>query len=486
MLNYIIQIILFQVFFLTIYDLFLSKETFFHKNRAYLLATPVLSFLLPLIKIPTFRKAVPQEYIIYLPEVFLSPEKVIQQTTWYPSINAIDVLFFTGVLLFLILFILKLVRIILLIKKSRLVKKSNFTIVFIPEQHRAFSFFNYIFLGEAIAASQHEKIIAHELVHSKQKHSLDLLFFEILKIILWFNPMTILYQKRITLLHEYISDEVASKTIQKENYINNLLSSFFQVENIAFINQFYKQSLIKKRIIMMTKKQSKKMNQLKYLVLIPVLASMLFYVACTNSEDVLEESPIVEYKSKIKIQDELYLVRQNELGKTTCFNSNGEEVDLESLLPKNVKAMYFENGYLITEFNGRKGTLKTKDKFHLNFIKEKKEISFMNIDKAPTFPGCEKGDRDCFSKRVQHHFTREFDMKIANNLGLSSGKKRVFIGFKIDKQGNVIDIQVRAPHEKIKEEVLKVMGSLPKMLPGKNDGEYVAVNYTIPFTLMVK
>ena len=78
MMNYIIQVILFQVLFLAIYDFFLSKETFFTKNRWYLISTPILSFLLPFIKIPTFQKAVPQEFIIYLPEIFLSPEKVIQ------------------------------------------------------------------------------------------------------------------------------------------------------------------------------------------------------------------------------------------------------------------------------------------------------------------------------------------------------------------------------------------------------------------------
>ena len=85
------------------------------------------------------------------------------------------------------------------------------------------------------------------------------------------------------MVHEYISDAVVAKSETKEAYINNLLSNFFQVENISFINQFYKQTFIKKRIIMMKKTQSKKMNQLKYLVLIPVLASMLFYSSCTEN-----------------------------------------------------------------------------------------------------------------------------------------------------------------------------------------------------------
>jgi beta-lactamase regulating signal transducer with metallopeptidase domain len=222
---------------------------------------------------------------VQLPEIFLSPEKVIQKaiekTTFYESVNYITVLFWIGVCLFSILFLIKLIKIINLIRTYEVVKQQDFTLILIPNQAKAFSFFNYIFLGKEIPASQQEKIIQHELVHSKQKHSLDLLMFEFLKIVMWFNPMIYFYQQRITLVHEYISDAIVAKSETKETYINNLLSNFFQVENIAFINQFYKPTFIKKRIMMMTKNKSKKMNQLKYLVLIPVLGSMLFYLLYT-------------------------------------------------------------------------------------------------------------------------------------------------------------------------------------------------------------
>ena len=96
MINYIVQVVLFQVLFLFIYDLFLSKETFFTKNRWYLISTPLLSFLIPFIKIPTFKKAVPKELIIQLPEIFLSPENVIQETEIYQSINYGAILFCVG------------------------------------------------------------------------------------------------------------------------------------------------------------------------------------------------------------------------------------------------------------------------------------------------------------------------------------------------------------------------------------------------------
>lgn len=87
---------------------------------------------------------------------------------------------------------------------------------------------------------------------------------------------------------------------------------------------------------------------------------------------------------------------------------------------------------------------------------------------------------------VQKHFSKNFDSNLPNKLGLESGKKRIFIGFKIDKNGSVVNINARAPHIKLKEEVLRVMNTLPKMTPGEHKGEKIIVKYAIPFTIIVE
>lgn len=517
MTNYIIQVILFQVLFLAIYDFFLSKETFFTKNRWYLLSTPVLSFLLPFIKIPTFQKTVSPEVIIAFPEIVFSPEKVIQETAWYQSINYVDALFGVGVIIFSVLFISKLFAIINLIRSYRLIKKEGYTLVLIPKQTKAFSFFNYIFIGAEISEAQKEQIIAHELVHSTQKHTLDLLFFELLKIAMWFNPLIFIYQKRITLVHEYISDEVATKSAPKENYINQLLSNFFQVENIAFINQFYKQTLLKKRIIMMKKNKSKKMNQLKYLLLIPVLTSMLFYISC--SENVANEVSSSKkelqtiYRNKegaLKSQKgkkETYLdnfigieppIGAKEITVDDLTNNERLEYELmKSKIDERSKGKPYANNMFIFRFykmpNGRNASAmlinidRLKEKVETQKISNKDgSVNFLVIDQAPTFPGCELGDKECFNKKIQKHFKVYFNKDLPNQLGLSSGRKRVFIGFKINTKGDVVDIKARAPHPEIENEVIRVMNDLPKMIPGENKEEKVAVNYNIPFVIEVK
>lgn len=117
------------------------------------------------------------------------------------------------------------------------------------------------------------------------------------------------------------------------------------------------------------------------------------------------------------------------------------------------------------------------------------DVNFMIIEDVPTYPGCSGNNqerKDCFSQMVQKHFGKKFNADLPNELGLSPGKKRVFIGFKIDKNGNVVDIQTKAPHPKIKDEVEKVMSQLPKMKPGKQRGKPVGVKYSIPFTLIVE
>ena len=117
------------------------------------------------------------------------------------------------------------------------------------------------------------------------------------------------------------------------------------------------------------------------------------------------------------------------------------------------------------------------------------DVNFMIIEDVPTYPGCSGNNqerKDCFSRMVQKHFGKKFNADLPNELGLSPGKKRVFIGFKIDKNGNVVDIQTKAPHPKIKDEVEKVMSRLPKMKPGKQRGKPVGVKYSIPFTLIVE
>ena len=65
------------------------------------------------------------------------------------------------------------------------------------------------------------------MIHCKQKHTYDLLYFEFLKIVMWFNPLLYIYQKRIAAVHEYITDAEVVKFNPKEMYVNKLINDLF-------------------------------------------------------------------------------------------------------------------------------------------------------------------------------------------------------------------------------------------------------------------
>ncbi|WP_437371177.1 TonB family protein [Maribacter litoralis] len=310
MIQYILECIAFQLLFLVIYDFFLKKETFFQWNRLYLLGTFVLSLILPWVKIEAFKQQVPQTFAQY-PEYLweLQNEAVVVQVQETASWNITwqEGVFYGGMLVALVLFGLKIRQLYLLRKSGEKISYPLFTQIVIENSNIAFSFFKSIFIGDKVLKMKHDTIIAHELVHIKQRHTHDLLFFELMRIVGWFNPLVYVYQNRISELHEFIADAQVSKEHKSDHY-EQLLAQVFQTEHISFINQFFTKSLIKKRIVMLQKSKSKKIWQLKYLLLVPMVFGMLLYTSCkmnktTTDSQVINENDellISEVKDEIK------------------------------------------------------------------------------------------------------------------------------------------------------------------------------------------
>lgn len=117
------------------------------------------------------------------------------------------------------------------------------------------------------------------------------------------------------------------------------------------------------------------------------------------------------------------------------------------------------------------------------------DVPFSIIEDVPVYPGC-KGSKaqlkDCLSKNVQKFVTKKFNVDLAQDLGLTPGKKRIFVMFKIDKTGNITGIQARAPHKRLEAEAKRVVGLLPKMKPGKQRGRPVGVKYSLPISFIVQ
>ena len=310
MIQYIFESIAFQLLFLVVYDFYLKKETFFQWNRLYLLGTFVLSLILPWVKIEAFKQQVPQAFAQY-PEYLWRIEnadvvvKVQESAGW--NITWQEGILYGGMLVALLLFGLKIRQLSLLRKSGEKVTYPSFTQIIITNSNIAFSFFTSIFIGDKVLKMKHDTIIAHELVHIKQGHTYDLLFFEFMRVVGWFNPLVYVYQNRISELHEFIADAQVTKEHKSDHY-EQLLAQVFQTEHISFINQFFTKSLIKKRIVMLQKSKSKKVWQLKYLLLVPMVFGMLLYTSCemdkttTDGQDLTKSDELLMAEVKAEIE----------------------------------------------------------------------------------------------------------------------------------------------------------------------------------------
>ena len=174
-----------------------------------------------------------------------------------------------------------------IIKGKKIKQQADFKFVDINENIAPFSYFEYIVYNSSLyTASELESILEHEKVHSDQNHTLDVLISRIFSIIFWFNPIVWLYKKAISQNLEFIADSEASKKLtDKKAYQYTLLKITTHENCVAITNHFY-QSLIKKRIVMLNKNQSKKRNSWKYYTVIPALAAfvLLFQVEVVAKE----------------------------------------------------------------------------------------------------------------------------------------------------------------------------------------------------------
>src|SRR5690554_3460953 len=450
MIHTILQILVFQLLFFAVYEFFLKKETFFNLNRVYLLLTPILSIVLPFVSLGIVQENIPQEYIVQLPAVMLgnTASEVGRNTT--SIISTLENLWIVGVLLASIIFGFKLLKIFRLSVSSKNERIHETELKLLPKTDLAFSFFNTIYVGENISVENRSSIIAHEKVHIRQKHSIDLLYFELLRIVFWFNPLVYMFQNRIATLHEYIADSEITRNKDKKKYYQNLLSEVFQTEQISFVNTFFKQSLIKKRIIMLQKSKSQKGAQVKYLLLLPIIFSMLFYTACSENPKVdADQQSETELLNKIKEQEEAEIEEYR-------INQGNENIVVQ----------------IDTIIKGR------------DLVSD---VPYSVIEKVPTYPGC-SGDnetiRKCMSSKIAESINSNFNTSIANDLNIS-GRQRIVVQFKIDKTGIVTDVRARAKHPELEAEAIRVVNLLPQMNPGEQKGEKVGVLYSLPIVFDV-
>lgn len=257
MLTIIFKIILCSSLLIGIYYLFLQREKMFRFNRFYLLFALVFSYVIPFMKInlPTISE---QKNQLIFDEI--QTQELVQTTAqvsnfnWMNLIILICVLISIGLIIRTINSIRKIINL-----KGKEINYQNQKVKLVEKNLPPFSFWNKIYLNKSYFQNQQidNRIFQHEKTHIVQKHSLDILFLEILRVISWFNPALYFYKKAMTDNHEFLADE---SIIQQKNNVKDyqtlILSEILQTQNLNLTHQFNYNNT-KKRFIMMTTKKSK-------------------------------------------------------------------------------------------------------------------------------------------------------------------------------------------------------------------------------------
>ncbi|MBN9384671.1 MAG: hypothetical protein J0H74_28210 [Chitinophagaceae bacterium] len=283
MIVYLLKNILSSAIFLLAYRLLLEKEKMLVFNRGYLLFSLVMSFIIPLMTMPV-RVPVSQAVEAgYMPRMFFVND--LQGPGVFAESRGVvwvyTLLFLYGGVTFYLLARCVKHFVALMFKKRKGLSFSygGGVIVLTEERVVTHSFLKYIFIerGSYEKGLVEEEVLCHELAHVRQRHSLDILFLEILLVFCWFNPLLYLYRKDLRLVHEYLADDVVLDKYPDIPAYQYLLLD--KMRRPPAMSSGFIYSMTKKRFIMMTKRTSYSTAVLRTATLTPFLAASLFLFA---------------------------------------------------------------------------------------------------------------------------------------------------------------------------------------------------------------
>jgi len=298
LLIYAIESSISLALFMTFFYLLLRKDTHHKRNRAYLLLSLFASLVLPLLNIDinmTPSVISHESFFISLTSVIIRPDNSsiisMNQETFLPLI------YLGGVLIALISLLFSLISILSLILVN---KKSNARVIKLPtKKPSCFSAFGYIFISKVISSEEAGRMICHEMTHIRKNHFFDLFVVACATVIQWFNPAVYFLRRSLEAVHEYEADlDCINNGEEITSYQSLLISASLGTSIPIITNKFSKTSLLKNRIIMMTKKRTGGFASVKMLLAIPMIALIFFAFSCNKSNKEKESTPVLKADSE--------------------------------------------------------------------------------------------------------------------------------------------------------------------------------------------
>jgi TonB family protein len=301
-LPYLAQVSLYWLLLYACYWLLLRRHTFFGWNRAYLLASLLGAFALPLVEYPEAAPVVPvlTYAVASLPPVVITVQSAAEPVAAFPDwMLLVGMVYVLGVLFMGIRLGRYLRKLYAFFRRGEAIPMDDYTLILLDDHPQSggrvgsFSFLNRIVITRTDYERHLDTILNHELVHVQQRHSWDILLVEVLRVLFWFNPVLILYKRSLQQVHEYLADgqAILQSAVRRDQYAEFLVAYALRAPVATLTNHFFNSSLLKSRITMLYKNRNSKWALGRYAIVLPLVGLVLMLTAARERvADVLETS----------------------------------------------------------------------------------------------------------------------------------------------------------------------------------------------------
>ncbi|WP_420149615.1 TonB family protein [Spirosoma sp.] len=493
-LDYFLKANLYGLLFVSCYWLFLRQHTFFGLNRVYLLASTLLTLLLPRVNLPTQTvETLPVPVgVITLPVTTIATLPTETGPDW-------ETIFLTtyGIVsaVLLLRLMLRTGRLLRFIHRSPLQRIDDYVLVrptnsLVP----TFSFFHYLVLNPDDAKTA--PIIDHELVHIRQHHSIDVLSLAILRAIFWACPALWLIDKMLRQVHEFLADKAIT---QPTYYAHFLVNYAFGIQPDTLVNGFFNPSLLKQRVQMLHQKATTRWALGKYVLVIPLALGLLSMTTAreeisamidqVNDERITVSGVVTNAADGKPLPGSSIVVKGGTLGTST--DASGKYT--LSNVPRNSSLVFSFVGFTsqVVPVNGHSSihVSMAMGAIDLNVsesvtspgqeqpVQSQNGAVFTVVEQQPEFPGGMQALRKYLAENLR--YPAEARQKRVQG--------RVFLQFVVSSTGQIQDLRLlKGIGSGCDEEAVRVVSQMPAWKPGRQQGNPVNVMYNLPIQFALK
>jgi|GEM_PF-847944 len=391
---FLIESSVYLLFFLVIYRLALAHLTHFNWMRGYLLVSLALSMLLPLVKIPgqwshsiignslfdkTLLPTMLNPLMVFTPKA-VEPgiQMSVHSNLWSSLIVILSLIYLIGAIYKSITLLRNLLQIRESILNNPKSKEGKYWIVNAGNEVTAFSFLNYIFISsdhKNLTSEEFKQIKYHEHIHANQRHTIDILFVEIIGILFWFSPLVRYAKIKIQEIHEYIADEKTAGNGEMKRQYAQLLFNLASENKAFYLSTGFSGKQIKNRIAMVAKTRSLPKHKLIFAALIPVAAVLLLSFSYLDNPSATTPANIRNNEINSGVNSSL------KIGKINWVNN--KMIDAEGLN----KILGLKTGDEYIKENFEKRVLSDMDGISTFYLDKGYVFSNMDISEGPVSEG---------------------------------------------------------------------------------------------------